>query len=69
MFLRFSTSLVFGVRIFLFGSMDMDTSWIELPNSHPSYIAGTVKSIKVAKEGLVEGKSLCPCKKCMVKSG
>ncbi|XP_021717050.1 uncharacterized protein LOC110684923 isoform X1 [Chenopodium quinoa] len=46
--------------------MDIDTSWIELPNNHPTYISGTIKFIKLAKEGLVDGKALCPCKKCRV---
>ena len=47
--------------------MDIDTSWIELPNNHPTYRSGTIKFIKLAKEGLVDGKALCPCKKCRVK--
>ncbi|KAL2900033.1 Glucose starvation modulator protein 1 [Bienertia sinuspersici] len=45
----------------------MDTSWIELPNNHPAYRAGAIQFLELAKEGLIDGKTLCPCKKCRVK--
>ncbi|KAJ8442432.1 hypothetical protein Cgig2_018709 [Carnegiea gigantea] len=45
-------------------SVDMDSSWIELPNNHPDYLNGAVKFIKLAKKNLVEGKIRYPCRRC-----
>ncbi|KAL2894401.1 polyprotein [Bienertia sinuspersici] len=45
----------------------MNTSWIELPNNHPAYRAGAIQFLELAKEGLIDGRTLCPCKKCRVK--
>ena len=51
-------------KIFL---LDMDTiSWIDLPIGHPEYVAGCMQFIEFAKEGVLEGKILCPCKFCKV---
>ena len=46
--------------------VEMDSSWIELPNDHPDYLDGAVKFIKLAKENLVEGRTRCPCRRCEV---
>jgi len=37
--------------------VEMDSSWIELPNDHPDYLEGVVKFIELAKENFVEGKT------------
>ena len=37
--------------------VEMDSSWIELPNEHPDYLDGVVKFIELAKENLVEGRT------------
>ncbi|XP_056685679.1 uncharacterized protein [Spinacia oleracea] len=44
----------------------MDTSWIDLPTSHPKYIDGCMQFIEFAKQDLVLGKIRCPCKNCKV---
>lgn len=44
----------------------MDSSWIELPNNHPTYHDGVAKFIELAKENLIEGRTRCPCSKCKV---
>ena len=46
--------------------VEMDSSWIELPNDNPDYLDGVVKFIKLAKENLVEGRTRCPCRRCKV---
>ena len=46
--------------------VEMDSSWIELPNDHPDYLDGVVKFIELAKENLVEGRTRCPCRRCKV---
>jgi len=46
--------------------VEMDSSWIELPNDHPDYLDGAVKFIKLAKENLIEGRTRCPCRRCKV---
>lgn len=46
--------------------IEMDSSWIELPNDHPDYLAGAMKFIKLAKENLIEGRTRCPCRRCKV---
>jgi len=46
--------------------VEIDSSWIELPNDHYGYLDDAIKFIKLAKENLKEERTRCPCRRCKV---